>query len=94
MQKGKNVVVCPEIIEMPLLCGRRLWEAPDQETWESEYEGLLKMRSGVKKALKLRDLWTEAGGESDKLDEWIAEMDVLGSTVLGIAASANEAGQS
>lgn len=91
LQKGKNVVVCPEIIEMPLLCSRRLWEAPNQETWANEYERLLKTQFSVKGALKLRDLWNE--GERAKLDGWIAEMDVLGSTVLGIAMSANEAGR-
>lgn len=92
MQKGMNAVVCPEIIEMPLLCGKRLWEAPNQETWVSEYERLPKAQSVVKGALKLRDLWNGAGRESEKLDGWIAEMDVLGSTVLGIAMSANGAG--
>lgn len=92
LQKGKNVVVCPEIIEMPLISSRRLWEAPDQETWESEYERLLKTQRGMGGALKLRDLWSEADG-GERLEGWISEMDVLGSTVLGIAMSANEAGR-
>lgn len=92
LQKGNNVVVCPEIIEMPIMCGRRLWEAPNQKAWESEYDRLLKTQRDVREPLKLKDLWNEANGE--KLEGWVAEMDVLGSAVLGIAISANEADRS
>lgn len=70
---------------MPLLSSRRLWEAPSREIWEAEYERMLKTEYGN---LKLKDLWNETGGE--KLDAWVAEMDVLGSTILAIAMSANE----
>lgn len=82
------MIVCPDIIEMPLLCSKRLWEAPSREIWESEYERMLKTGCG---SLKLKDLWNETGGE--RLDAWAAEMDVLGSTILGIAMSANELGK-
>lgn len=87
------MTVCPEIIEMPILCSRRLWEAPNQEAWEGEYDRLLKTtQHDGREGLKLKDLWNEANGE--KLEGWIAEMDVLGSAVLGIAMSANEANRS
>lgn len=91
LQRGGNVIVCPEVGEMPLLSSKRLWEAPNRETWEIEYEKFLKSQHGRVGALKLKDLWVEAGGE--RLEEWIAGMDVLGSEILGIAVSANEAGR-
>lgn len=89
LQQGRNVTVCPEIIEVPLPSSKRLWEAADRGTWEIEYERFLKSQYGGIGILTLRDLWDGVNGE--KLEGWVAEMDVLGSAVLGIAMSVSEA---
>lgn len=89
LHQGKDVAVCPELREMPLPSSKRLWEASNRDVWKMEYGRLLKTQYGSKGALKLEDLWgLEVGGE--RMEEWVAEMDGLGSAVLSVSMSAHE----
>jgi hypothetical protein len=83
LRRGGAVIVCPDMIELPLPASRRLWEATDSTTWEREYDG--HQPTGMMYCFM--DLWTK---EEDNLISWISEMDLLGSAVLSISMAAKQ----
>lgn len=87
LHHGRRVTVCPEVAQMPLPASKSLWEAPDRATWEREFDKKVCRQATSEQPKQLREIWG-LGPHDERLDEWIAEMDVLGSAVLSISMCA------
>jgi hypothetical protein len=92
---GPEYPQCGGFADMPLPCSKALWQAPDQATWEAEYQ---KAMSGCGqwngRGLQYRDLLLDLEGGDDgselrmqRLSSWFVEMDDFG-TLVTMAVSA------
>ncbi|PYH49754.1 Zn(II)2Cys6 transcription factor domain-containing protein [Aspergillus saccharolyticus JOP 1030-1] len=68
--------------------GRSLWEAPDRETWEREYERhLLTWEDGM---LEISELWrsqdTGTVEQRERIERWLQTVDEFGMLLFGVTA--------
>ncbi|KAL6410158.1 hypothetical protein AUP68_06570 [Ilyonectria robusta] len=91
IEYGPGLPQCGGFAELPLPCGKTLWQASDQATWEAEYRKQY-MRDdnrgrSYKRILTYRNLLQ---GQSDPtsplgtghLGEWFTDMDDFGTLVM------------
>jgi hypothetical protein len=92
---GPNRQQCGGFSEMPLPCGKKLWQARNQMTWEAAYretESAGLQQAGV--VPKYKDLLPSWAGVENSMDlriprlrKWFAEADEFG-TMITMAVSA------
>ncbi|RAL12892.1 Zn(II)2Cys6 transcription factor domain-containing protein [Aspergillus homomorphus CBS 101889] len=68
--------------------GRSLWEAPDRETWEREYDRhLLIWEDGM---LEISELWRSADTgtveQRERIERWLQTVDEFGMLLFGVTA--------